>query len=93
MSAIKKSISIDDQLWARMLERKAALGYSTPSAYIQQLVRDDLLRQGAHIRGVEMPLQDRGHSNSPKVDAAREIAFAGIQNAAVLRLLKKEAKP
>ena len=54
MSALKKSISMPAPLWARLELRVNELGYSTVSAYFQQLVWEDLMRQGAHLRGVDV---------------------------------------
>lgn len=54
MSAIKKSVSMPDKLWEKLEERAKGLGYSTISAYLQYLVREDTMRQSAHVRGLEM---------------------------------------
>jgi hypothetical protein len=51
-------------------------------------LNDALPRQTRVLAPAEPP-----RVNSPKVDAARDLAAAGIQDTAVRRLLKKEAKP
>lgn len=50
MSAEKRSISAPDTLFAQADVRKAQLGYSTFSDYIQALIRADAVGGGAHLR-------------------------------------------
>lgn len=53
MSAIKKSISMPEDIWERADIRRKELGYTTMSAYLQHLARQDLMQQGEHVRRVE----------------------------------------
>lgn len=50
MSAEKRSVSAPAELFAQADQRKAQLGYSTFSDYIQALIRADTVAGGAHLR-------------------------------------------
>lgn len=64
MSAEKRSVSAPEQLFALADARKAQLGYSTFSDYIQALMRADALGGGDHLRESVKP--HRGaHPDNP----------------------------
>lgn len=60
MSAEKRSISAPKDLFAKADARKALLGYSTFSDYIQALLHADTFGGGAHLRD-EAPRPDGPH--------------------------------
>ena len=59
LSAIKKSISMPEDLWERADARRRNLGYNTMSAYLQYLVREDLITLKPHTRSLEAPSKGR----------------------------------
>jgi Arc/MetJ-type ribon-helix-helix transcriptional regulator len=50
---MKRSISLPESLYAKMLTRMKELGYRSESAYLQHLVREDSIRSGPLIRHQE----------------------------------------
>ena len=92
MGAIKKSISMPEDLWQRMEQRLLLLGYSNPSAYLQQLVRDDIIRQGAHVRGLEHSLMHDAPPTTAEQQAENDKAAAATVISSYSKS-KKVSKP
>lgn len=89
MSAVRKSISIPEELWARAETRRIALRYPSMSAYLQELIYQDIASGDAHIREagsshvLNEPPPGKGVPGavSLKKDAAEKIVEA-VQRAA-----------
>ncbi len=72
MSAIKKSISMPEEMLSAAEDRAQRLGYPTLSQYLQHLIRQDLLHRGDHVRLQEAPPASSGATGTGRKLIAHE---------------------
>jgi len=74
VSAVKKSVSLPATLLAQAEERLKNLGYSSLSAYLQHLVRDDVNTRPAHVlRETPVPSKTTPSDQKDTVRKGREL--------------------